>query len=178
MTQTGQAARPASKRGLSPLEAGAALGCAVVFLLALAALGQTLLRHADIPPVFGKAAVLAHFATVLAALPLAASQIVLPKGTTRHRAVGYVWCALMIATALISFAVHESNPHGFSFIHLFSALTLVFVPLLIWHARAGRIEHHRRTVLWLVAGGLVIAGLFTFVPGRALGELLGSLWMR
>jgi uncharacterized membrane protein len=106
---------------------------------------------------------------------LGVSQLVLPKGTFRHRAAGYIWCGLMLTTALVSFAVHEINPGGLSPIHLFSIRTLVVVPVIIFSARTGRVAAHRRAVLGLMIGGLVIAGLFTFVPGRALGHLVSNL---
>jgi uncharacterized membrane protein len=110
------------------------------------------------------------------ALPLGIAQLVLPKGTASHRVLGYVWIGLMVFTALASFAVHAINPGGVSPIHLFSVLTLVMAPLIVVFARTGRIERHRRAVLGLMTGGLVIAGLFTFVPGRALGALVGRLF--
>jgi uncharacterized membrane protein len=109
------------------------------------------------------------------ALPLGISQLVLPKGTIRHRTVGYVWIALMVFTALVSFAIHTVNPHGLSPIHLFSVLTLVTAPMIAWSARTGQVKRHQRSVLSLMIGALFIAGLFTFVPGRALGELLARL---
>ena len=36
----------------------------------------------------------------LAALVFGATQLVLPKGTPRHRAVGYFWAGLMLFNAL------------------------------------------------------------------------------
>ncbi|MEO8927480.1 MAG: hypothetical protein ABI306_10005, partial [Caulobacteraceae bacterium] len=122
-----------------------------------------------------KSAVIAHLVTVMAALPLGVSQLVLPKGTLRHRTVGYVWCALMTFTALVSFAIHSINPGGLSPVHLFAVLTLVSVPAIVHFARTGQAPRHRRAVLGLIIGGLVIAGLFTFVPGRALGQLVHRL---
>jgi uncharacterized membrane protein len=151
------------------------MGTAIVLLLATAGIGNALLTAAPMPPAFGKAAVIAHLATVFLALPLGIAQLVLPKGTFRHRTVGYIWCALMTVTALVSFTVHEINPGGLSFIHLFSVLTLVLVPVIIFTARTGRVERHQRAALGLMSGGLLIAGLFTFLPGRALGQLVFRL---
>ena len=127
------------------------------------------------PPDLRGATVIGHLATVLAALPLGISQLVLPKGTIRHRAIGYVWCGLMIATAMVSFAIHTINPGSLSAIHLFSVLTLILVPVIVYRARSGQVDKHRRAVLGLIIGGLVIAGLFTFLPGRALGVLVHRL---
>jgi uncharacterized membrane protein len=152
------------------------VGSAIVFLLALAGLANAWLTHAVMPAALKKGAVIAHLTTVFLALPLGLSQLVLPKGTLRHRVIGYLWCGLMLITALVSFAVHEINPAGLSFIHLFSVLTLVLVPIIILNARRGNVSAHQRAVLGLMLGGLVIAGAFTFVPGRALGELVGRLF--
>lgn len=168
------AARPIDR--LSPLQAAAVMGSAAIFLLAGAGLANMALSHAEPPEVFKNASVAAHLATVMAALPLGISQLVLPKGTVRHRIVGYVWLTLMTVTALVSFAIHTINKNGLSPIHLFSVLTLVSVPAIALYARRGEVEKHRRSVLGLIAGGLVIAGIFTFIPGRALGQLVMALF--
>lgn len=152
------------------------VGSSVVFLLATAALLKAVFSGEPAPANLRGAAVAAHLATVLLALPLGVSQLVLPKGTTRHRIAGYIWCALMTVTALVSFAIHGVNPHGLSPIHLFSILTLVLVPVIILRARTGAVTAHQQAVLGLMIGGLVIAGLFTFVPGRALGMLVARLF--
>lgn len=154
----------------------AVVGSSVVFLLATAALLNGALSPAPLPPDLRNAAVIAHLATVLAALPIGVSQLLLPKGTIRHRAAGYAWCGLMTFTALVSFAIHAINPGGLSPIHLFSVLTLVLVPVIIHRARAGQVAKHQRAVLGLIVGGLVIAGLFTFLPGRVLGVLVQRLF--
>ena len=112
----------------------------------------------------------------MTALPLAFSQLILPKGVTRHRVVGWLWCGLMTLTALVSLAIHGVNPGGLSPIHLFSILTLVLVPVIIHQARTGHIAGHQRSVLGLIIGALVIAGLFTFLPDRILGALVARLF--
>ncbi len=161
-----------------PFVALAAVGSVIVFLLASAALLNALLAHDPLPADLRNAAVVAHLSSILLALPLGVSQLVLPKGTFRHRTVGYIWVALMIFTALVSFGVHVINPGGFSPIHLLSILTLVVAPLIVYQARRGAVEKHRRAVLGLMIGGLAIAGLFTFLPTRALGMLVLHLFGR
>ncbi len=156
--------------------AAAVAGGAVVFLLASAALLNGMFAAQPLPAELRRGAVVAHLVSVMAALPLGVAQLLLPKGTFRHRTVGYLWCTLMVFTSLVSFAIHGLNPRGLSPIHLFSVLTLVFVPLIILNARAGRVAAHRRAALGLMTGGLVIAGLFTFAPGRVLGEMVGRLF--
>jgi uncharacterized membrane protein len=154
----------------------AVVGSAVVFLLTVAALGNMAFAGLKVPAPLRRAAVLVHLGTVLLALPLGISQLVLPKGTFRHRTVGYVWCALMTVTAIVSFTVHTINPGGFDPIHIFSVITLICVPLIIYFGRTGRVGPHQRTVLGLMVGALVIAGLFTFLPGRALGQLVFKMF--
>lgn len=160
-----------SARTNNALTVVALVGGAIVFLLATAGLSNMWLQKAPIPDSLRLTAVVAHLATVLLALPPGLSQLVLPKGTFRHRTVGYIWVGLMVTTSIISFAIHTIVPRGLSPIHLFSILTLVMSPLIVVFARTGQVERHRSAVLGIMVGGLAIAGLFTFLPGRALGEL-------
>ena len=51
-------------------------------------------------------------------------------------------------------------------IHLLSIFTLVTLPFAILHARRHRVSQHRNAMIMMFAGALLIAGLFTFVPGR------------
>jgi uncharacterized membrane protein len=160
---------------LAPLQAAIIAGSAAILLLALAGLLNMAFARVPMPSDLRNAAVVAHLTSVLLALPLGLSQLVLPKGTIRHRTVGYIWLGLMVFTALVSFAIHVVNKHGLSPIHLFSVLTLVLAPVIALAARRGAVERHRRTVYGLMGGGLVIAGLFTFIPNRALGDLVLAL---
>jgi uncharacterized membrane protein len=160
-----------SERASNVMQAVALVGGAVVFLLATVGLLNAWVHKAPIPDSLRETAVVAHLASVLLALPLGVSQLLLPKGTFRHRTVGYIWIVLMVFTAIVSFSIHTINPQGLSPIHLFSVLTLIFAPLIVFFARTGRVERHRSAVLGIMVGGLAIAGLFTFLPGRALGEL-------
>ncbi len=51
-------------------------------------------------------------------------------------------------------------------IHILSIFTLVMLPLAVLHARRHRVAKHRNAMITIFAGALLIAGLFTFVPGR------------
>jgi uncharacterized membrane protein len=42
----------------------------------------------------------------------------------------------------------------------------VTLPLAVVHARRHRVERHRNAMIAIFAGALVIAGLFTLMPGR------------
>jgi uncharacterized membrane protein len=60
----------------------------------------------------------------------------------------------------------------FTWIHLFTVVTLVSLPLGIYRIRRGNVRGHAAAMKGLFIGGLVIAGIFTLIPGRILGNLL------
>lgn len=111
-----------------------------------------------------------HMTAAIAALVLGAVILVRRKGTASHRALGRTWAALMLFVAVTSLWV-PAFLH-FTWIHIFTAVTLVSVPLGIWRIRHGNVRAHAATMKGLYIGGLVIAGVFTLVPGRLLGNLL------
>lgn len=119
----------------------------------------------SVPPV-----IYVHMFAAFAALVVGAWQLARPKGTSSHRAVGWTWATLMMIVALSSLWIPTFLQFGW--IHLFTLLVLVVLPLGIWRARHGNIEGHRKSMRGLYIGGLIIAGLFTFMPGRLLGNLV------
>ena len=73
----------------------------------------------------------------------------------------------MAAIAISSFWIHEIRLLGpFSPIHALSIFTLVMLPLAVLHARSHRVTQHRKAMISIFVGALVIAGAFTFLPGR------------
>ena len=114
-----------------------------------------------------------HAFTALAAFALGAIQLGAPKGTLPHRTVGWIWVALMVIVAGSSFFIHELRVWGaWSPIHLLSVFTLVALPLAVLHARRHRVGRHRNAMIAIFVGALVIAGLFTFMPGRIMHAVL------
>jgi len=119
--------------------------------------------------------IIIHLATVIPALPLGAYVLWRRKGDALHKLLGRIWAALMFTTALVSFSIGRPEGTGLfgthlSFIHIFSIMTVISIPLGIWMARIGRIDDHYRAMQGPYIG-LVIAGLFAFLPGRILGNL-------
>lgn len=116
-----------------------------------------------------------HLITVLPALPLGAYILWAGKGTPAHKALGRIWAGLMLVTSVVSFWIgqpgHGIAGTGYSFIHIFSVVTLVSIPAGIAAARRGDIRRHQRAMTGPYIG-LVIAGLFAFVSGRILGTLV------
>lgn len=108
-----------------------------------------------------------HAFAAMAAFALGFIQFAAPKGTLPHRTIGFVWVALMIVICVTSFWIQDLRVWGpWSPIHLLSIFTLATLPFAILHARRHRVTQHRNAMLAMFAGALLIAGLFTFVPGR------------
>jgi uncharacterized membrane protein len=108
-----------------------------------------------------------HAFAAMAAFGLGVVQLSAPKGTLPHRTIGWVWVTLMGIVGLSSFWIHDLKVWGiWSPIHLLSIFTLVMLPLAVWAAHRHAVDRHRRTMIGLFFGALVIAGLFTLVPGR------------
>jgi uncharacterized membrane protein len=108
-----------------------------------------------------------HAFTAMAAFVLGIVQLAAPKGTLPHRTIGWIWVVLLAAIAISAFWIHEIRLVGpFSPIHLLSIFTLVTLPLAVMHARRHRVAQHRRAKISIFFGALLIAGLFTLVPGR------------
>ena len=108
-----------------------------------------------------------HAFAAMAAFALGLVQFAAPKGTLPHRTVGWIWVGLMAIVAASSFWIHEVRLLGpWSPIHLLSIFTLIMLPIAVWRARRHRVADHRRIMTLTFVGALVIAGLFTLLPGR------------
>jgi uncharacterized membrane protein len=108
-----------------------------------------------------------HAFAAMAAFALGAVQLAAPKGTLPHRTLGWIWVTVMVAVAASSFWIHQIRLVGpWSPIHLLSIFTLVMLPLAVWKAHRHDVAAHRRIMISLFLGALVIAGLFTLLPGR------------
>ena len=109
----------------------------------------------------------AHAFAAMAAFVLGIVQFAGAKGTLPHRTLGFLWVALMVLVAASSFRIHGIRLWGpWSPIHLLSIFVLLMVPLAVWHAHRHKVRRHALTMIGVFIGGLVIAGGFTFVPGR------------
>jgi len=112
-----------------------------------------------------------HMSAAIIALFLGAYQLGAKKGTPSHRLLGRIWLSLMFVAAASSLFIQVLNKGHFSLIHILSVATLILCPLIIYAARQGWIEAHRRMAGGLFLGGLIIAGALTFMPGRLIWQL-------
>lgn len=116
--------------------------------------------------------IIIHLATVIPAVPLGGYVLWRKKGDALHKLLGKIWATLMVITAIASFWIGEPGTGiaatGLSFIHIFSILVLVSVPMGIWALRVGDLAGHQKAMQGMYIG-LIVAGLFSFIPGRILG---------
>ena len=114
-----------------------------------------------------------HTWAALAAFALGVVQFAAPKGTLPHRTLGWIWVALMTTVAVTAFFIHGLRVVGpWSPIHLLAILVLVMLPLGVVRARQHRVSAHAKTMGGLFLGALLIAGLFTLLPGRVMHQVV------
>ena len=101
------------------------------------------------------------------------------KGRTQrprlHRAFGYAWVTLMLATAVSAIFIRDfglPNLAGYTPIHLLIPVTLIALFGAFWFLARGNIAGHRKTMQRLYVGACLVAGAFTLLPQRYLGHLL------
>jgi uncharacterized membrane protein len=121
-----------------------------------------------------------HLGAALLALLLGAIVMLRRKGTFSHKTIGWAFVVLMATTAITSAFIRDHllpNIAGFTPIHFFTAYVAVWLPIGIWRIRSGQVTAHRRTMRGIFFGGCVVAGIFTLLPGRLLGNLLWHEWL-
>lgn len=116
-----------------------------------------------------------HLATVVPCFFLGIIIFLIKKGTKIHRSCGALYMGLMMITAIITlFMQAQVGPrflNHFGWIHSFSFLTIYSVPTALIAVRRGQIKKHKYKMISLYIGAIMIAGGFTFVPGRYLYQL-------
>lgn len=121
-----------------------------------------------------------HLAAALAATAIGPLALWARKGRIQrprlHRATGYAWVTLMVATAVSAlFISGGGGPRwgSFGLIHLLIPLTLgMLVVSFVFLARRN-VAGHRKTMQFIYLGACVVAGGFTLLPDRFLGH---SVW--
>ncbi|WP_373684404.1 DUF2306 domain-containing protein [Sphingomonas sp. R-74633] len=117
-------------------------------------------------------AILIHLATVLPAIPLGLWVLLARKGDARHKMLGRIWAVLMLTAATSAIFIRTINHGQFSWIHLFVPVVFIALFRAIRAARMGRIARHKQIMWTLYSAGLLLPGLFAFLPGRLLWHWL------
>lgn len=176
VSQTPPARRPL---GFGARFALGMVAVAAVIVLAMGPFGGGILRvasqarlHApnfallsDLSP-----AIKIHLATALGALVLGAVLMLARKGRTFHRVAGWVWVSLVSVTAGATLFITSLNHGSWSWLHLFTAWTLIILPLGVMAAKRRTVAAHRKRMMGLFYGGFAVNLLIAFLPGR-------TMWM-
>lgn len=97
-----------------------------------------------------------------------------------HRAAGYAWVVCMVGAAFSALFIRATVLPlfaGLGVIHLLVLLTFGQLWLAFAALRRGRIAAHRQAMQGLYIGACLVAGAFTLLPGRLLGQLLWGQWL-
>ncbi|WP_309679142.1 DUF2306 domain-containing protein [Polaromonas sp.] len=101
------------------------------------------------------------------------------KGRTQrpklHRAFGYAWVTMMLTTTISALFIRDftlPNIAGYTPIHLLVPFTLLQLFIAFRHLSRRNIAGHRAAMQGLYVGACLLAGGFTLLPQRYLGQLL------
>lgn len=164
--------RPAGALDLGPLTKGLVIiAGSLMTLLSLLAIARGMLGISEELPHLDNIAVVIHVTTVLPCVPLGLYLLIAPKGTAMHKQLGKLWVALMVITATATLFIY--NGTHFTWIHIFVPITYRAAWLLVAKARRGDIVGHRKEIVGLFLGALMIPGIFAFaLPGRLMNVML------
>lgn len=118
-----------------------------------------------------------HLLVVLPCLLLGTYLIFAKKGSAFHSRAGKVYMVMMFFTGGLTLIIPaQVGPlvlNHFGFLHLLSLLTLWSVPRAWFAIKRGDVGTHKRSMILLYMGGLLVAGGFAiFAEGRYLNTLL------
>lgn len=91
--------------------------------------------------------------------------------------MGYAWVTCMVGGACSSLFIHGYtyiNIAGFSPIHLLVIVTFTTLFFSFKFLAQGNIKGHRLCMQWLYIGACLVAGAFTLMPSRFIGQWLRS----
>lgn len=120
-----------------------------------------------------------HMTAALIATAIGPVALWARKGRTQrprlHRAFGYAWVTLMLVAAISAIFIRDHalpNLNGYTPIHLLIPFTLVMLFVAFRYLARGNINGHRKTMQGLYVGACLVAGGFTLLPSRYLGQLV------
>jgi len=120
-----------------------------------------------------------HMAAAIGAVVVGPVALWARKGRAQrprlHRAFGYAWATLMLVTAVSAIFIRDfalPNLAGYTPIHLLVPVVLFGLFGAFWFLARGNVNGHRKVMQNLYIGACLVAGGFTLMPGRYLGELL------
>ena len=126
----------------------------------------------DLAPILtASLAIQIHVVAAISTFAIGLVLLYAPKGFGLHKTLGWAWVVSMAVTAVSSFFITGLMGNNYSPIHALSAWTMIGLPFGIAAIRRRNVQKHRHTMTGMFVGGMVIAGLFSFLPGRLMWEI-------
>ena len=115
-----------------------------------------------------------HAFSAILAVPVGGFVLWRKKGTALHKALGRLWVVLMLIAATSALFIHGFKWFGpFGPIHIFSLITYVSLFNGLFAILVKRdIRRHRLEMQALYVNALLLAGAFTFLPGRRMHQVV------
>ena len=175
MSFTDVSSREKARRFLPPLTGNQWM--ISIALIVYAGLSAAILINAEAVPRFrfdpspllnAGTAVVIHVIAAILTLGIGVVLMFAPKGFRLHRTLGWTWVVTMAVTAGSSFFITMIFQSHYSPIHALSAWTLLGLPFGIAAVKRRDIARHRKDMTNMFVGAMLIAGLFSLLPGRLL----------
>ena len=97
-----------------------------------------------------------------------------------HRALGYAWVTLIVMAALSALFIRDfrlPNIGGYTLVHLLVPATFFGLSRAFWKLARGDIRGHRIAMQATYISACIVAGAFTLLPSRYLGQLVWGQWL-
>lgn len=133
------------------------------------------LRFTLDPILAASAAIQIHVIGAVSALVIGLVLLLAPKGLLLHKTLGWSWVAAMTITAVSSFFISGLMGSSLSPIHALSAWTMIGLPFGVAAIRRRDIRQHQQSMTGMFVGAILIAGLFSFLPGRLMWDVFVAM---
>ncbi|MDC0589697.1 DUF2306 domain-containing protein [Porticoccaceae bacterium] len=122
-----------------------------------------------------------HAFFALIAVPVGLYILLTKKGTQKHKLTGRIWTLFLLIVSFTALFIQAINPGEYSLIHLLIPWTIGSLIYSIWSIRKFQKtklqkykKAHMYSMIGVYVGALLVAGIFTLMPGRLFYEILFS----
>jgi len=122
-----------------------------------------------------------HAFFALIAVPVGLYILLTKKGTQKHKSTGRIWTLFLLIVSFTALFIQAINPGEYSLIHLLIPWTIGSLIYSIWSIRKFQKtklqkykKAHMYSMIGVYVGALLVAGVFTLMPGRLFYEILFS----
>jgi len=122
-----------------------------------------------------------HAFFALIAVPVGLYILLTKKGTQKHKLTGCIWTLFLLIVSFTALFIQAINPGEYSLIHLLIPWTIGSLIYSIWSIRKFQKtklqkykKAHMYSMIGVYVGALLVAGVFTLMPGRLFYEILFS----